>query len=112
MPKAVSATEAKNRFGSLVGWVTDEDDEVIVERQGRPRAVIMSIAEYEKVQELREQRRREEALATLRRLRAQIQARNQDLTVEEADAIADRATRDAIQGLIDKGTLRFEDPSE
>lgn len=109
MPKAVSATEAKNRFGSLLGYVTEQDDEVIVESQGLPKAVIMSIAAYEQVQDLRERRRREDAFATMRRLRAQIQERNQDLTPEQADAIADRFSRDVVQGLIEKGKVRFEE---
>ena len=108
MPKAVSATEAKNRFGSLLGWVAEQGDEVIVERQGRPQAVIMSIGEYEKIQELRERQRRDEALATMRRLRQQIQARNRDLTPDEADEIAERFSRDVVEGLIEKGKVRFE----
>ena len=59
MTKAVSANEAKNRLGYLLGYVSDQGDEVIVESRGKPKAVIMSIAAYEEVQALREQERRE-----------------------------------------------------
>lgn len=108
MPRTVSATEAKNRLGSLLGWVEEQRDEIIVERQGRPRAVIMSFEEYEKVQELRTQKRREEAVATMRRLRDQISARNSDMTPEDVEEFANRATREAVESLILKGKVRFE----
>lgn len=108
MPRTVSATEAKNRLGSLLGWVEEQRDEIIVERQGRPRAVIMSFEEYEKVQELRTQKRREEAVATMRRLRDQISARNSDMTPEDVEEFANRATREAVESLIQKGKVRFE----
>ena len=108
MPRAVSATEAKNTFGSVVNWVTEHDDEVIVERQGRPYAVIMSFEEYEKVRELREQKRRQEAWETLERLRKTISARNSDMTPEQIEEFANRVRHDVIQGLIDKGKIRFE----
>ncbi len=57
MAKTVSASEAKNRFGSLLRQVADQGEEVIVERQGKPRAVILSFAEYERIQARREQER-------------------------------------------------------
>ncbi len=54
MPKTVSANEAKNRLGSLFGYVNDQNDEVIVEIHGKAKAVIMSISAYDEVQDLRE----------------------------------------------------------
>lgn len=80
MPKTVSAHEAKNRLGSLFGYVSDHDDEVIVESHGKPRAVIMSIPAYKEVQALRERKRRTDALERLRQLHGRVAARNQDLT--------------------------------
>jgi prevent-host-death family protein len=109
MPKTVSASEAKNNLGSLLKWVGKDDESVIVENRGAPAAAIISIAEYEQLQVLKEKARREEALAGLRQLRAQIQERNKDLTLEEADAIADEITRDAINSLIAKGTIWLEE---
>jgi prevent-host-death family protein len=38
----VSATEAKNRLASIITWVQDNQDEVIVENHGEPKAVIMA----------------------------------------------------------------------
>jgi prevent-host-death family protein len=107
MPKTVSATEAKNRLGALVAWAVEHRDEVIVEAHGKPHAVIMSYADYEAVQALREQARRREALERLRALRARVSARNQDLTEEQAMAFADQMTREAIDSLVRQGKVRF-----
>ena len=109
MPKAVSASEAKNRFGAVVGWVLEHEDAVIVENHGEPKVVIVPFAEYERAQTLKEEQRRRDALATMRRLKAEVSARNRDLTAEEADALADRVTRDAIESLIEGGKVRFEE---
>lgn len=107
MPRTVSATEAKNTLGSLIRWVNDCKDDVIVERQGKPYVAIISFAEYEQVKLLREQKRRQEAIATLRALRDKVSARNADMTPEEVDEFANRVRHDVVQGLIDKGTIRF-----
>ena len=109
MPKTISALEAKNNLGSVVNWVVQNQDEVIIERRGTPTAVIMPFTEYQKVQELKEQNRRQEALQRLRELRDQVRARNQGITTEEqAIEIADQITREAIHSLVEKGRIRFE----
>ena len=108
MPKAVSAKEAKNRLGSLIGWVREHSDEVIVENRGEPAAVIMSFAEYEKLQALRERQRRQAILERMRALQARVSARNADLSTAEAEALADEVTREAVAGLVERGNIRFE----
>ncbi len=80
MPKTISVNDAKNRFDSALQYVSEENDEVIVENDGEPRAVIMSIAGFEEVQELREQKRRANALERLHALRDE---RIRDETVSE-----------------------------
>lgn len=109
MPKTVSASEAKNHLGSLLSWVRKGEESVIVENRGAPAAAIISIAEYERLQELKEKARREEALAELRKLRAELDERQKDMTVDEANALVEEINRDVIQGLIDKGKIRYED---
>lgn len=108
MPMTVSAHEAKNRLGSLFGYVSDQDDEVIVENHGKPKAVIMSYAAYEEVQALREQKRRADALERLRQLHERVAARNQDLTEEDAIAIADRVSHELIDDLAARGEITFD----
>jgi prevent-host-death family protein len=108
MPRTVSASEAKNRLGALMGWVREHRDAIIIENHGQPRVVILPVEEYADYEALKEQRRRQEALETLHRLQAQVSARNRDLTPEQADELADRITRDAIASLIERGAVRYE----
>ena len=108
MAKAVSTTEAKNKLTALIAWVRDNQDEVIVESHGEPRAVIMSFDAYEKLQGLREQQRRREALDKLRQLKAEVSSRNQDLTEAQVYELADQISREAINNLAAQGEIRFE----
>lgn len=108
MPKTISANEAKNRLGTWLGYVSEQNDEVIVESYGKPKAVIMSIAEFEQVQELRDQKRRADALQQLRALRAEVSARNRDLTEEQIEELANRMSRGMIDHMAAKGKLVFE----
>ena len=108
MPKTVSASEAKNRLGSLIDWALNHQDEVIVESYGKPKAVIVPYAEYQNFVELREQSRRQIALAKLEQLRQRVQARNQDLTEEQISALTDRFTREVIRELVEEGKIRYQ----
>jgi prevent-host-death family protein len=108
MPKTVSAREAKNKFGSVVSWVLENHDEVIVENRGSPTVVIMTYSEYERVQELKEHERRRQVIERLRKLRDQVMVRNEDLTPDEGDALADEIARNAVNSLVEKGKVRFE----
>ena len=49
MPKTVSATEARIHLGKLLRDVAEKDDTIIVERSGKPQAVILSIEAYERL---------------------------------------------------------------
>ncbi len=109
MPRKVSATEAKNRFGALIDWVREHRDEVIVESRGEPAVVIMAYGEYEAAQALREERRRTQALDQLRELRARVQARNADLAPAEGDALAELFSHELIDDLASQGKIRFEE---
>jgi prevent-host-death family protein len=108
MPRAVSSLEAKNQLGALIGWSVATGDEVIIERHGKPRAVIMAYAEYEAVQRWREQARRQAALDRLEHLRERTYTRNADLTEEQALELADRVVREAIDELVARGEVRFD----
>ena len=108
MPKTVSATEAKNRLGAIIGWVLQNKDEVIVESRGEPKVVVVPFSEYERLKEIREQVRRQEALAKLEKLREKVRARNQDLSGEEADALADRFSREIIEDMAKEDKIKFK----
>lgn len=109
MPRTVSASEAKNRLGSIIDWVVENEEEVIVENRGAPTAVIMSAAEYERMQALKEKARRTDALEQMRKLRDRVMARNRDLGPEEGDALADRFSREIVRDMAKEGKVRFEE---
>lgn len=50
--KTVSATEARVRFGELLRHVATERTPVMVERGGKPLAVVLSLDEYRRLQDL------------------------------------------------------------
>lgn len=109
MPRRVSASEAKTRFGAMVNWAVERRDDIIVESRGKPKVVIMPFAEYERVVRLRDEARRREALARLERLREKVRARSQGLSAEDADSLADRFTREVIQEMAEEGKLALRD---
>jgi prevent-host-death family protein len=108
MPRTVSASEAKTQFAALVEWTVERQDEVIVASHGKPKAVILSFAEYQKLAELREEARRRGALARLEQLREEVSARNQDLTEEQAEELADKLVRDTVARMIREGKIKYE----
>ena len=108
MPKVMSATEVKVRLGTMVDWAVQHGDEIIIESRGLPKAVIMSYTEFEKVQRLREEARRRQALERLETLAQQVAARNQDLSLEDADDLADRFGREVIEGMAEQGKIRYQ----
>lgn len=46
--KTLSATETKNRFGGVLREISKTGGPIVVERDGQPVAVILSIEEYER----------------------------------------------------------------
>lgn len=108
VPKTISASEAKNSLGAMIDWAVENEDEVIVESRGKPKAVIMPFGEYEKYQQLREQVRRRAVLARLEKLAKTTGAQNQDLSAEAADNLADQFTRKVIAEMIAEGKIGYE----
>jgi prevent-host-death family protein len=101
MPKTVSATEAKVRLGAMMDWAVKHGDEVIIETRGRPRAVLISFEEYQRIQQLQAMARRQAVLDRLEALAERVGVRNQDLTQEAAEELADRFSREMIEEMIE-----------
>lgn len=109
MPKTVTASEAKNRLGAVLRYVQSSQDEVIIESRGCPSVVVMAYTEYERVLTLKEGERRKDALQSLRALREQVRAANQDITTdEEAMQVADQFSQAVVDDLVAEGRMRFE----
>lgn len=108
MPKTVSVSEAKNRLSAMLKWAIEHGDGVVVESRGQPKAVIVPFDEYEALLEIREQARRREALHQLDALAARVQARNQDLSVDEVEQLAEEISQETIRRMSEDGTIRFQ----
>ena len=49
MERVISATEARVRFGELLRRVVHDREAIIVERDGKPQAVVLALEEYERL---------------------------------------------------------------
>lgn len=76
MPKHVGAREARSKFSDLLGSVRFGNEEVILERSGKPMAAMVPIETYERLVE--ERRTRFEVLDRIR-------ARLPDIPVEKIE---------------------------
>jgi prevent-host-death family protein len=74
MPKHMSSKEARERFSDLLGSVYYTKEPVIVEKKGKPIAVVISLEQYEAIQKEEER---------LWRIVDQIRARNVDNDPDE-----------------------------
>ena len=54
MKRTISAMEARQRFGEIIEGVHYRGDEVVIERAGKPMAVIVPTERYEAMQRSRE----------------------------------------------------------
>lgn len=88
MPKTVSSSEAKARFGEIVKWTTQNNDAVIVKLYGEPTVVILPYREYEEAAKLRQREARRKAWELLEEIRRRVQTQNPDLTAAEAYRLA------------------------
>ncbi len=81
-PRRMSAREARANFGDLLGLVYYTKEPIIVERKGRPFAVVISPEDYEVLKKQREQ-----AWTTIE----EVQKRNADRDPDEvlADVTAE-----------------------
>jgi len=72
MGRVVSATEARIRFGEVMREAVESGEPVIVERDGIPHVVLLSMAEYDRL--LRAQQCQEDWRTLVDQARAQVQA--------------------------------------
>ena len=100
MLKKISATDAKNKLGTILDWVGSGDEAVVIERYGRPEAVVIGYERYEMMQAMLRKDRTEKTWRDLEKRAIAIRERNQDLSEEEVESIADEISRETIARLI------------
>jgi prevent-host-death family protein len=106
--KKVSTAEAKNKLSALIGLTITEGTNVVIERRGEPKAVLVSYTEYEETQQIRARSQRLEALERLRTLREQVSARFDGVSEAERAQLAVRFSREFVQDLADEGKVAFQ----
>jgi prevent-host-death family protein len=107
MTQTVSATDAKANLSGLINWAVDNDDAVIVQSYGNPKAAIISYAAYQRFLAWEEQARREAALTKLSTLAEIIRSRNQDLSQRDVDELAERFVQDVLTDMAAEGKVQY-----
>jgi antitoxin YefM len=72
--KIVPFTEARSTLSELLDEVTDRQEHVVITRNGRPAAVVLSSEEYEALAETLEVLEDDETLGALRQSEADVRA--------------------------------------
>ena len=89
MKRRLSAVEARKRLGEVLEGVFYRGDEVVIERAGKPMAVVIPASMYEQME-----RRRKEAWDRMFELIDKAQARNKDVPAELLEAEIEQAIRE------------------
>src|SRR3954452_4515016 len=102
MTKTVSATEAKNSLGSLLGQLESKEDAVIIENRGVATAAIISMERFRALEELEERAERRRALEEFRKLRSEIARQNEDLSTADAQEFARQLSDEIMENVVAK----------
>jgi prevent-host-death family protein len=98
----ISATDAKNNFGSLIARVAESGEPVVVERQGKGRAAIISMDAYRRFRAFEEAERRREAVETIRRIQKEVSEQNKDMTPEEIEEFAQQFRDEVMEAVVER----------
>ena len=91
MERVISATEARVHFGELMRQVTDKEQAVVVQRDGRPQVVVLSVTAYERLRSAAGQSGWQNALERAEELAARIEARRRGQPLPPADEMVGEA---------------------
>ena len=105
--RTVPPIESKEQWNELVESIETEGDAIVENERGEKVAVI-SYDEFLAYNEQRSKQLASEAYARLQETLVGQDERNADLTEEEIEELADRASREAIDELAAEGKLVFE----
>ena len=83
MAKILPISEVKARLPELVNRVSECEDEIIVTRNGRPAAMLVSYAEYERLKDTLDVLSDPELMRQIRQSEAEIAAGKKGLSFEE-----------------------------
>jgi antitoxin YefM len=83
MAKILPISEVKARLPELVNGVAEREEEIVVTRNGRPAAMLVSYAEYERLKETLDVLSDPELMRQIRQSEADIAAGRKGLSFEE-----------------------------
>jgi prevent-host-death family protein len=101
----VSEADAKERLESLIARATETGEPVVIEREGKPPAAIISLEQVRELQALQKAQKRREAVDQIRKLQAEISARFADLTEEESEQFAQEVRDEVMEAVVAKAGL-------
>ena len=107
--KSASVSETRQQLSALLNRIKKSREDVVIQNRGQAEAVIIPYADYALLQEARERRRRQQAIAELNQIARDIEAQNEPLTDEEAAALADEIAREAVENLKAQGKVTFQE---
>jgi prevent-host-death family protein len=83
MAKILPISEVKARLPELVNGVAEREEEIVVTRNGRPAAMLVSYAEYERLKETLDVLSDPDLMQQIRESEAEIAAGRKGLSFEE-----------------------------
>jgi len=89
MKRRLSAVEARKKLGEILDGVYYRGDEVVIERAGKPLAVVLPVGAYEQYE-----RNRKESWDRLLEITNKLYERNKDVPTEVLEAEIDEAVRE------------------
>ena len=107
--KTASVSETRQKLSSFLNWIKNSQNDVVIQNRGQAEAVIIPFTDYDLLQEARERRRRKQAVDELRQIAQEVSAGNNRMTQDEAQDIADAITDEAINNLVNKGQVIFQE---
>ncbi len=101
--KTASISETRQNLSALLNWIKGNRQDIVIQNRGEAEAVMIPFADYELLQEARERRRRQQAIAELRQIAQTVGDRNANMSPATAAELADAVTREAIKNLVAPG---------
>ncbi len=97
MERRITATEARIHFGEVMRRVMEQGEQVVVEKDGQPQVVIVSVADFERIKMERHQEGWEKQFEEMIAFAARVKVRRggQPLTPPEDIIREAREERDA-----------------
>jgi prevent-host-death family protein len=100
----ITATEARERFGELIRDVSEGQETVLIEKDGEPQAVVISLDEYSRLKEEKPESEGQDWRARLDRLWERVTEELGGATLPPAEEVIRRMREERDEQIL--GSLR------